>query len=89
MNIEDDNIKESFIRNGKWVRYVHFADSNRLAPGMEHLDFDEVMEALRTIHYDGWVSVEILPGEDPDKMARQAINFIKPKVEQYNRTMHH
>lgn len=85
MNIEDDRIGESLIRNGPWVRYIHFADSNRLAPGLGHLDFDEVMEALHTIGYDGWVSVEILPGGDPDGMARQAIDFIKPKVEQYNR----
>ena len=84
MNIEDDNIKESLIRNGKWVRYVHFADSNRLAPGLGHLDFCEVMSALKAINYDGWISVEILPGDDPDEMARQAINYIKPKINSYN-----
>lgn len=84
MNIEDDSIGGSLIRNGKWVRYVHFADSNRAAPGLGHLDFDEILGALKTIGYDGWVSIEILPGEDPDAMARQAIEFIKPKVERYN-----
>lgn len=77
MNIEEDRIGESLIRNGKWIRYVHFADSNRLAPGMGHLNFKEIMEALRQINYDGWISVEILPGEDPDKMAQKAIDFIR------------
>ena len=84
MNIEDDSIGGSLIRNGRWVRYIHLADSNRLAPGLGHLDFDEVMEALKAIGYNGWVSIEILPGEDPDAMARQAIDHIKPKVERYN-----
>ena len=87
MNIEDDWIGKSLIRNGKWIRYIHFADSNRLAPGLGHLDFDEVMDALREIQYNGWVSVEILPGEDPDAMAKQAIDFIRPKVEAYNRSI--
>jgi len=87
MNIEDHKIGDSLIRNGKWVRYVHFADSNRAAPGLGHLDFDEVMEALKAIRYDGWVSMEILPGENPDEMAKRAIDYIKSKVKQYNRIM--
>ncbi|MDR1558735.1 MAG: sugar phosphate isomerase/epimerase [Clostridiales bacterium] len=33
MNIEDDNINGSLTRNAKWIGYIHFADSNRLAPG--------------------------------------------------------
>lgn len=84
MNIEDDRIGESLVRNGKWVRYVHLADSNRLAPGCGHLDFDEVFSALKEIGYDGWVSVEILPGDHPDEMAKKAIQYIKPKVLAYN-----
>ncbi len=84
MNIEDDKIGESLIRNGNWIRYVHFADSNRLAPGLGHLDFHEIMEALKAIHYQGWVSAEILPGEDPDHMARKAITNLKPLVMEYN-----
>ena len=84
MNIEDDRIGDSLIRNGRWVRYIHFADSNRLAPGLGHLDFDEVMEALKAIHYDGWISVEILPGDNPDQMARMAIDYMKPLVMKYN-----
>ncbi len=84
MNIEDDRIGESLVRNGKWVRYVHFADSNRLALGLGHLDFGEVMEALKSIRYNGWVSVEILPGDNPDLMSRKAIDYIKPLVMKYN-----
>lgn len=84
MNIEDDKISESLIRNGKWVRYVHFADSNRLAPGLGHLDFREVMDALYEIHYDGWISIEVLPGDNPDEAARQAIEYVKPLVTAYN-----
>ena len=37
MNIEDDHIGQSLIRNKRYVRYIHFADSNRHAPGDAHI----------------------------------------------------
>lgn len=86
MNIEDDDIGKSLMRNKKWIRYVHFADSNRYAPGMGHIDFQGVFDALRMADYDGWVSVEILPGEGPDKMAKTSIQYLKPLIQQYNKS---
>lgn len=86
MNIEDDDIGKSLMRNKKWIRYVHLADSNRYAPGMGHIDFQGVFDALRMADYDGWVSVEILPGEDPDKMAKTSIQYLKPLIQQYNKS---
>lgn len=86
MNIEDDDIGKSLMRNKKWIRYVHLADSNRYAPGMGHIDFQGVFHALKMADYDGWVSVEILPGEDPDKMAKTSIQYLKPLIQQYNKS---
>ena len=80
MNIEDDHIGKSLIRNSKYVNYIHLADSNRLAPGWGHLDFKEVFEALHEIHYGGWGSVEILPKPDPDQAARQAVDYLRSYV---------
>jgi len=85
MNIEDDRIGDSLCRNGELVRYIHLADSNRLAPGQGHLDFDEVFAALHKIGYNGWASVEILPAPDPDTAARQAAEYLLPKIAEYNR----
>jgi len=85
MNIEDDDIGRSLMRNRKWIRYVHLADSNRYAPGMGHINFQGVFDALKMADYDGWVSVEILPGEDPDKMAQASIQYLKPLIQQYNK----
>lgn len=89
MNIEDDRIGDSLIRNRQWVRYLHVADSNRYAPGMGHLDFDEVFGALKTIGYDGWICTEILPGKDPDRMAQAAVRYLKPRVAGYNNCRKH
>ncbi len=84
MNIEDDRIGESLKRNGELVRYIHLADSNRLAPGQGHLDFAEVFDALHHIAFDGWASIEILPEPDPDTAAREAAQYVLPLIEQYN-----
>lgn len=87
MNIEDDKIGPSLIRNAEYVNYIHLADSNRLAPGKGHLDFDEIFAALQSIRYDGWAAVEILPKPDPDTAARDAVKFLNPLMNQYNKKL--
>lgn len=84
MNIEDAHIGESFIRNADLVKYVHLADSNRWAPGNGHLDFDEVFTSLKKAGFDGWTSIEILPFPDPDTAAKQAAEYILPRIKEYN-----
>jgi sugar phosphate isomerase/epimerase len=81
MNIEDARIGVSLKNAGALVKYVHLADSNRLAPGWGHLDFGEVFQALREIHYNGWLSVEILPIPSPDAAAKQAADYIRPFID--------
>lgn len=80
MNIEDASIAGSFEKAGQAVGYVHFADSNRWAPGQGHLDFPAILAALRKIGYDSYVTVEILQFPDPDTAARQAIEFLRPLI---------
>jgi len=77
MNIEDAHIGEALIRNRQYVSYVHFADSNRHAPGDGHQNWDEIFGALKAIGYNGWTTVEILPYPNPDEAARRAVEFIK------------
>jgi len=84
MNIEDANIRESLLRHAGLIRYIHLADSNRLAPGQGHLDFDEVFEALKEAQFKGWASIEILPSPDPDTAAAAAANSILPLIKKYN-----
>ena len=85
MNIEDDKIGDSLIRNASLIRYIHFADSNRLAPGQGHLDFDDVFNGLKAARFNGWASIEILPRPDPDTAAKQAAQFILPRIKEYNK----
>ena len=81
MNIEDDSIAGSLIRISRFVKYVNIADSNRLAPGMGHTDFRAIVDALRSTGYDGWLSTEVLPGSDPDEIARRTSAYMKPLMQ--------
>lgn len=85
MNIEEPHIGESFVRYSELVKHIHFADSNRWAPGFGHLDFDEVFQALRKIRYDGWAAIEMMPLPTADEAAEQAIRFLRPRVDEHNR----
>jgi len=69
-----------FIQAASLVKYIHFADSNRMAPGSGHIDFDEILGALSVIGYDEWISVEILLIPNPDKAARDAADFLLRKI---------
>ena len=77
MNIEDASIAASLEAAAGRVGYVHLADSNRWAPGQGHTDFQAILGALRTIGYDDWVAVEILPYPSPDEAAAQAIEYLR------------
>lgn len=70
MNIEEISIYDSIIKAKDYITHVHFADSNRWAPGCGHLDFAKIVQTLKKIDYQGYVSAEILPLPDPDNCAR-------------------
>lgn len=71
MNIEEIDIAKAFSKVGNKLYYVHFADSNRAAPGRGHIDFKPIAQALKDIRYEGYISLEILPPlADPFSGAR-------------------
>jgi len=82
MNIEDEHIGLTLYEYKDLIKYVHFADSNRLAPGRGHLNFSEIISSLRRSEYEGWISLEILPEPDPDTAAREAAGYILPLIAQ-------
>ena len=91
MNIEDKAIAENYRAAGKHLFHVHFADSQRAAPGAGHLDFHPIVQALIDIDYQGYIAFELLPAAaDPfatlksgggeeflDTYTEMAINTIK------------
>jgi sugar phosphate isomerase/epimerase len=61
MAIEEKDMAAAFRRAGKRLFHVHFADSNRAAPGAGHTDFEPLIRALKDIGYTGYISFELLP----------------------------
>lgn len=77
MNIEEKSIDECFIKAGRHIGHIHFADSNRMAPGWGHINFGEILDILKKIHYQGAVCFEILPKPDDVQATEQAIQYIR------------
>jgi sugar phosphate isomerase/epimerase len=75
MNIEERDIIESILHAKGYISHVHFADSNRWAPGCGHIDFSEILDALEEIGYQGAVSAEILPKPTPEECLKLTITY--------------
>ena len=80
MNIEDVEIGAELSKHIEQIAYIHLADSNRLAPGWGHTDFNDIFIHLREAQYEGWLSIEILPKPEPLVAAKQAIDFLRPLI---------
>ncbi len=78
MNIEEKDISGSLKECTDLLWHVHFADSNRYAPGMGHLNFGEFVAVLKGMGFDGYVSAEIIPVPDNLSSAKAWIEVIRP-----------
>lgn len=77
MNIEDASIEKALLAAGDKIGHMHIADSNRLAPGLGHLDYEKLIRTLREVSYNGYLTVEALPLPDPAACAKQGVEYMK------------
>ncbi len=77
MQIEDASIPASFIEARDMAVHVHFADTNRRAPGTGGIDFQQTLRILKALGYDRFVTMEIAQTPDSETAARHAIQYIK------------
>ena len=61
MNIEERSNSGAILAHGDLLNHVHLSDSNRLAPGLGHIDFAEILQALVEAGYDGSLAFELIP----------------------------
>ena len=76
MNIEEPSMSDSLKSGRNLLRHVHFADSNRYAPGMGHIDFAELIRSLKEMGYNGYASGEIIPVPDSYVAAKRWMDTI-------------
>ncbi len=76
MNIEETDPCATIRSASRLLGYVHFADSNRQAPGLGHIKFPAILDALKDIEYQGFITAEILPLPDDSRALGRAGEYI-------------
>jgi len=72
MNIEEASMADALRAAGPLIGHFHFADSNRRAIGWGHTEVAPIVQALRDIGYQGYISAEALSVPDPEAAAAQS-----------------
>jgi sugar phosphate isomerase/epimerase len=78
MSSEATPIPDLIRRHAAQLVHFHANDPNSLGPGMGSLDFTPILQALREIRYQDWVSVEVFdtsPG--PERVATQSLAYLR------------
>jgi D-psicose/D-tagatose/L-ribulose 3-epimerase len=57
-NIEEKSIAAGYRTVGPWLKHVHTCENDRGIPGSGHVEWKEVFQVLRSLGYDGWLTIE-------------------------------
>lgn len=77
---ECDPVKAIRRCKGK-LGYIHLADNSRQYPGSGQFDFERILQTLKEIGYEGYLSVECLPYPTGEEAAASAIRLLRPLAE--------
>ncbi len=78
MSTDEAPAPELIRRFGPRAGHFHANDANRRGPGFGQTDFVPIFRALKDIHYQGWISVEVFDySPDPETIARESIRYLK------------
>ena len=78
MSSEGEPIDDIIRRNADVLKHFHANDANRRGPGMGDIDFIPILQALKDVDYQGWVSVEVFDYEPGvETLAGDSISYLK------------
>jgi D-psicose/D-tagatose/L-ribulose 3-epimerase len=72
-NIEEADPLRAIRESAGTIYYVHVSENDRGVPGRGHIDFAGTFAALKSIGYDGWLTVEAFGQALPDLAAATRI----------------
>ncbi|HOK56320.1 MAG TPA: sugar phosphate isomerase/epimerase family protein [bacterium] len=78
MTDEEKPIVEIIEIGSKYLKHFHVNDKNLLGPGFGEIDYKPIIEKLKKVGYNGWLSVEVFdftPG--PKVIAEKSIKYLK------------
>jgi D-psicose/D-tagatose/L-ribulose 3-epimerase len=92
-NIEERRPAEALRSVAKDLGHVHISENDRGIPGTGHNDWRGILQALKEVGYDGWLTIESFAQPEPalaaaaaiwrdlapsgDELARQGLKFTK------------
>lgn len=76
MSFEDNAISSKFKKSKDKLLHIHLADSNRRAPGKGEFDFVTVIDTLKLMQYDAYLSLEVGYEKDRYEEAKIALGFL-------------
>lgn len=95
-NIEEDNLAAAIQLAGDNIGHFHCSENNRKPPGKGHIPWGEVKEALDSVGYKKWLTIEsfVAPGgevgpalfiwrslaDDLDGAALSGVEFVKKEL---------
>jgi len=85
VNIEESSWTAPFRRlmTAGVLWHVHVGDNNRLSPGQGLIDFQAIVDTLRDIGYQGYLSAELLARPDGDSAAQRTLEHLRPLLEKH------
>jgi len=77
--IEDADMAESIRKASGIVRHFHFADTDRLPPGVSHgeIDFASLIRLLKEVGYTGFLTVSGVPTENVGESVKKTSAFLR------------
>jgi len=80
MNIEDTSFARSIFDAREHLHYLQISDSNRLYPGGGHINFGEIVNALKAIGYTGYLSLQILREPSYEESAELGLAHLRSLI---------
>ena len=83
MNIEEKDFSDSIIKSKKFLKHIHFSDSNRKMPGFGHINFDSILNTLKKIHYNDYIGLEPILDRNYKVEIIQGLTFLNKLCNKY------
>ncbi len=77
INIEETSLTEPIYRCGESLGHVHLCESNAGLLGKGRIDFKAVLDALKSVGYEGFASVKVYRNANLREGIRSSIEFLR------------
>ena len=57
-NLEEKHVTDCIGPSAPWIKHVHISENDRGTPGKGHIEWPDVFRELKSVGYDGWLTIE-------------------------------